>query len=62
MGYILLISTCSMNEVKVGKLPIIASYTCNFTSQLLQEGQTYGGFLLNCAKISLIVLCWKSQL
>ena len=27
-----------MNEVKVGKLPIIVSYTCNFISKLLQGG------------------------
>ena len=28
--YILLISSCPVNEVKVGKIPTIASYTCNF--------------------------------
>ena len=28
-----------MNEVKVGKLSIIASYTCNFISKLLQGGK-----------------------
>ena len=43
-----------MNEVKVGKLPIIASYTCNFISKFLQGGQKYGGFLLNCTKIPLL--------
>ena len=24
-------------------------------------GREYGGFLLNCTKIPLIVLCWKSR-
>ena len=51
-----------MNEVKVGKLPIIASYTCNFISKLLQGGQKHGGFLDNCTKIPLILYCWKAQL
>ena len=36
---ILLISSCSVNEVKVGKLLIIATYTCNFVSKLLQGGK-----------------------
>ena len=35
-GYILLISSCPMNQIKVGKLAIIASNTCNFISKLLQ--------------------------
>ena len=42
-----------MNEVKVGKLPNIVSYTCNFISKLLQGGQKYGGFLHNCINIPL---------
>ena len=33
-----------MNEVKVGKLPIIASYTCNFISKLLQGGKNIMAF------------------
>ena len=33
-----------MNEVKVGKLPIIASYTCNFISKLLQGGKNMVAF------------------
>ena len=33
-----------MNEVKVGKLPIIASYTCNFISELLQGGKNMVAF------------------
>ena len=38
-----------------------ASYTCNFIWKLLTiRGKKYGGFLLNCTKIPLIVLCWKS--
>ena len=36
---ILSISSCSVNEVKVGKLPIISRYTCNFISKLLQGGK-----------------------
>ena len=46
---------------KVGKLPIVASYTCNCISKLLR-GQEYGGFLLHCTKILLTLFCWKSQL
>ena len=46
-----------MNEVKVGKFPIIASYTFNFISKLLQGGAKYGGFLLNPTKLPMIVLC-----
>ena len=46
---------------KLGKLPIVASYTCNCISKLLR-GQEYGGFLLHCTKISLIFFSWKSQL
>ena len=30
-----------MNEVKVGKLPIIDSYTSNFISKLLQGGKIW---------------------
>ena len=40
-----------MNEVKVGKLTVIACYTYNFISKLLPGGK-YSDFLLNCAKIS----------
>ena len=53
-----------MNEVKEGKLHIIASYTfnnlCNF--KIASRGQKHGSFLLNCTNIPSIVLCWKSQL
>ena len=30
-----------MNEVKVEKVPIIACYTCSFTSELLQEDKIW---------------------
>ena len=33
-----------MNQVKVGKLPIIASYTCNFISKLLQGDKNMVAF------------------
>ena len=33
-----------MNEVKVGKLPIIASCTCNFVSELVQGGKNMVAF------------------
>ena len=46
-----------MIAVKVGKLPIITSFTCNFISELL--GKKYGGFFLNCTKFPLIILCRK---
>ena len=36
---VLLISICPVNEVKVEKLPIIARYTCNSISKLLQGGK-----------------------
>ena len=59
-GYILLISICPM--LKIGKLPIIASYIyLQFYLKITSRGQKYDGFfLLNCTKIPLIVLCWKS--
>ena len=31
------------------------------TSRMGEGGERYGGFLLNCTKIPLIVLCWKSR-
>ena len=33
-----------MNEVKVGKLPITASYTCNYLSKLVQGGKNMVDF------------------
>ena len=49
-----------MNKVKVGK---IGSYTCNFISKVFQGGKKMvAGFLLNCTKIPLIVLCRKSRM
>ena len=40
-----------MNDGKVGKLPIIASYTCNLISKSLQGGKNMC-FLLICTKTS----------
>ena len=55
-----------MNKVRVGKLPIIKlPIVAGHTSNLFQnyfKGVIYGGSLLNCTKISLIVLCYKSRL
>ena len=33
-----------------------------FYFKITSRGQKYGGFFLNCAKISQIILCWKSWL
>ena len=59
-GYILLISICPM--LKERKMKIIASSAIlpnSFKNYV--KGAKYGGFLLNCTKISLTVLCWSSQ-
>ena len=56
-GYILLISICSM--LKIGKLLLLAIYL-QFYLKIISRGQKYGGFLLNCTKLPLIVSCWKS--
>ena len=58
-GYILLISICTM--LKAGQMQSIASSAILanlFKNYLLQK---YGGFFLNCTKISLIAFCWRSQ-
>ena len=39
-----LVSSCPVNEVKVGKLPIIASYTCKFISKLVQGTKIWSLF------------------
>ena len=39
-----------MNEVKVEKLPVIASYILAILFQNYFKGQKYGGFLLSYAK------------
>ena len=54
------LSSCPVNEVKVGKLLIIASFTCNLFQSYFKGEKAYSGFLLNCTKIPLTVLCWKS--
>ena len=51
-----------MNEVKDGKLPIIASYTCNFISKLLQGGKNIAILCSTVQRLSVIVLCWNSRL
>ena len=51
-----------MNEVKVEKLSIIASYTCNFISELLQLGKSIVAFCSTVQRIPQIVLCWKSRM
>ena len=55
-GYILLISIYSMLDA--GKLHIIASL--QFYFKTTSRGEKNGGFLLNCTKIQLTVLCLKS--
>ena len=55
-GYILLISICPM--LKARKIRSLASSAifANLFENYFQV-QKYGGFLLNCTKILLIVLC-----
>ena len=52
--YNILLTFCwlpnEMDEVKVGKLPIIASYTCNFISKLLQGGKNMVAFCTTVQK------------
>ena len=57
---ILLIPICPM--LKTGKLHIwlLVLYLQIYLKITLRV-QKYGGFLLNCTKIQLIVLCWKLQ-
>ena len=59
-GYILLISICPM--LKARKMESIASSAifANLFKNYFRA-QKYGGFLLNCTKISSTVLCWSSQ-
>ena len=59
-GYILLISIYPM--LKARKMKSIASSAifANLFKNYFRV-QKYGGFLLNCTKISLTVLCWSSQ-
>ena len=50
--------------LKAGKLQSIANSAIManlFENFFKLRVQKYGGFLLNCTKIPLIVLCWKSQ-
>ena len=51
----MLISSCPKNEVKVGKLLIIAGYTCSFISKLLQRDKNIVTFCSTLLKSSLIV-------
>ena len=59
-GYILLIFICPM--LKARKMKSIAR-SAIFTNLLKNyfRVKKYDGFLLNCTKISLTVLCWSSQ-
>ena len=56
-GYILLISICPM--LKTGKMQSIASSAtlANLSKNYFKGAKIYGGFLLNCTKVSLTVLC-----
>ena len=59
-GCILLFSICPM--LKARKMKSIASsaiFANSFKNYFRM--QKYGGFLLNCTKISLTVLCWNFQ-
>ena len=50
--------------LKAGKLQSIANSAIManlFENFFKLRVQKYGGFLLNCTKIPLIVLCWNSQ-
>ena len=58
-GYILLISVCPM--LKAGKMQSIGVLYLQTYLKIALRVQKYSGFLLNCTKISLIVLCWSSQ-
>ena len=59
-GYIMLISICP--TLKARKMKTIASNSifANLFKNYFRV-QTYGGFLVNCTKISLNVLCGSSQ-
>ena len=61
--YLLLISSCPVNKVKVWKLPIVPSHTSSLYHNYLKgEGkgrQKFGGFLLNWMKILLICFVFK---
>ena len=60
-GYILLISICPM--LKAGKMKSISQLAVLYLQIYLKitlTVQKYSGFLLNCTKISLTVLCGSS--
>ena len=60
--YILLISFCPMSKLKARKIKSIVSRA--ILANLFENYfivQKYGGFLLNCTKILLTVLCWGSR-
>ena len=56
-GYILLISICPVLNKDWKKAVLYLQIYLKITLRV----QKYGGFLLNCTKISLTVLCWSSQ-
>ena len=59
-GYILLISIYPMINARKRKSMASSSIFANLFKNYFRM-QKYGGFLLNCTKISLTVLCWSSQ-
>ena len=59
-GYILLISVCPMLKVRNMKSMASSSIFADLLKSYFRM-QKYGGFLLNCTKISLTVLCWSYQ-
>ena len=62
-SYILVVSSGDiMLMLKATKIKSIASST-KFANlfKTYYVVQKYGGFLLNCTKISFTVLCWSSQ-
>ena len=60
-GYILLISICPMLKTKKKMKSIASSAIFANLFKNYFRVQKYGGFLLNCTKLSLTVLCWSSQ-
>ena len=59
-GYVLLISICPVLKARKMKSIASGSVSSNLFKNYFRV-QKYGGFLLNCKKISLTVSCWSSQ-
>ena len=60
-GYILLISSSPMLKTREMQSIASAGLYLQISLKITLRAQKYGGFLLNCTKISLTVLCWSSQ-